>query len=220
MKLTKYLRKERIYVISAMDNQWRGAFRQYIGILSSKFFLKPSIDTFFVSGDRQAYFAHKLGYKDVVYGYAVAETNRFSCDIPIWQRQKNFLFIGRLIQIKGIMELAKAYLDYRKQIMEPWGLKVAGIGPLRELLTGMPGVDLLGFVQPANLPALMQEARCFILPCLREPWGVVLHEATAASLPVIATYPCGAITMFACRHEQDVHKKPAKYRNPLIESDV
>ena len=197
MHLTKKLRRNSIYVVSAMDNQWRGTIRQYFGVVSSSIFLKPSIDTFLVSGDRQALFANKLGYQDLMYGYGAADIKRFICDIPIGQRHENFLFIGRLIKIKGITELARAYMNYREQMKEPWGLKVSGSGPLMELLKGMPGVDLLGFVQPANVPKLMSQARCFILPSRWEQWGVVLHEATAAGLPVIATYPCGSTTMFA-----------------------
>jgi hypothetical protein len=60
-----------------MDNQWRGTFRQYFGVVSSSILLKPSIDNFLVSGDRQAFFANKLGYKDVMYGYGAAETTVF-----------------------------------------------------------------------------------------------------------------------------------------------
>lgn len=197
MRLSRKLRNKSIYVVSSMDNQWRGTIRQYLGVASSSIFLKPSIDTFFVSGDRQALFANKLGYKDLIYGYGAAETNRFFCDIPIWKRSKNFLYLGRLVPVKGIKELAQAYITYRERVKNPWGLKVAGTGPLADLLSNVPGVDLLGFVQPASLPELMHEARCFVLPSLWEPWGVVLHEATAGGLPVIVTNPCGATTMFA-----------------------
>jgi len=197
MRLTKKLRKNSVYVVSAMDNQWRGTFRQYFGVVSSSILLKPSIDNFLVSGDRQAFFANKLGYKDVMYGYGAAETSRFFCDIPIWKRSKNFLFVGRLVPVKGIKELVQAYIAYRERVKDPWGLKVVGAGPLADLFSDVPGIDLLGFVQPTNLPDLMHEARCFVLPSLWEQWGVVLHEATAGGLPVIATYPCGAITMFA-----------------------
>jgi glycosyltransferase involved in cell wall biosynthesis len=120
---------------------------------------------------------------------------QFFCDIPIWKRSKNFLYVGRLVPVKGIKELVQAYTP-SGGVKDPWGLKVAGAGPLADMFSDVPGVDLLGFVQPANLPELMHEARCLVLPSLWEPWGVVLHEATAAGLPVIATYPCGAIAMF------------------------
>lgn len=196
MRIAKILRKKGIYVVSTMDHQWYGTFKQYIGVISSRIFLKPSIDKFLVAGDRQANFACKLGYNDVLYGFYAADINKFTCDVPIWQRSANFLFLGRLAAVKGIEELAGAYLSYRGQVKKPWGLKVAGSGPLENMLRRIPGVELLGFVQPADVPELMREARCFVLPSRWEPWGVAIHEAAAAGLPIIATYPCGATTMF------------------------
>jgi glycosyltransferase involved in cell wall biosynthesis len=197
MKLTRKLRKRGIFVIASMDNQWNGTYKQHLGVISSKILIKPSIDTFLVAGDRQAYFARKLGYENVLYGLYAADINHFSCTVPIVKRSENFLFVGRLVSVKGVEELVRAYETYRKQLNKPWGLKVAGNGPLAKLLRGISGVDLLGFVQHSHLPELMKEARCFVLPSRWEPWGVVIHEAAAAGLPIIATHPCGATTMFA-----------------------
>ena len=196
MRLTKKARKKGIYVISTIDHQWYGTIKQHIGVILSRIFLKPSIDKFLVAGDRQAHFARKLGYSDVLSGLYAADVNNFTCDVPIWQRSAYFLFIGRLVAIKGIEELAGAYLAYRGQVKKPWGLKIAGSGPLEYLLRRIPGIELLGFIQPAGVPELMRGARCFVLPSRWEPWGVVIHEAAAAGLPIIATYPCGATTMF------------------------
>jgi glycosyltransferase involved in cell wall biosynthesis len=38
----------------------------------------------------------------------------------------------------------------------------------------------------------MRAAGCLVLPSRFEPWGVVVHEATIAGLPVITTEACGA----------------------------
>jgi glycosyltransferase involved in cell wall biosynthesis len=38
----------------------------------------------------------------------------------------------------------------------------------------------------------MKKSGCLVLPSLFENWGVVIHEACAAGLPIIATYICGA----------------------------
>jgi glycosyltransferase involved in cell wall biosynthesis len=51
---------------------------------------------------------------------------------------------------------------------------------------------MLGFVQPDELPGLLARAGCLVLPSRFEPWGVVVHEATAAGLPVVCTSVCGA----------------------------
>lgn len=196
MKLAKKMRKNGVLVISAMDNQWYGSIKQYIGVMSSRLFLKPCIDTFLVSGDRQAYFARKLGYEDVLYGLYAADINKFTNVIPILQRPKKFIFIGRLTASKGIKELIQAYAAYREVVVDPWDLIVAGTGPLSKWTQGIDGIEAIGFIQPDDLPKLMNEARCFILPSRREPWGVVIQEAAAAGLPVIATYSCGATSMF------------------------
>ncbi len=129
-KLARAVRKKGVYVVSAMDNQWHGSLRQHIGVLSSRFFLKPCIDTFFLPGDRQAYFARKLGYGKVIYGFGATDVRQYSSAIPITRRPGNFLFFGRLLPIKGVRELIDAYAIYRKAVKEPWGLKVVGKGPM------------------------------------------------------------------------------------------
>ena len=61
-------------------------------------------------------------------------------------------------------------------------------------LVGVHGVEMLGFVQPDDLPAVLERAGCLVLPSRFEPWGVVVHEAAAAGLPIVCTPVCGAAT--------------------------
>lgn len=196
MKLARRLRRRGTFVISTIDHQWEGTLKQWLGVISSRWFLKPSIDCFLVAGDRQAYFARKLGYDNILYGLYAAAVEEFKPITPLCKRNPSFLFIGRLAAEKGIKNLANAYRMYRQQCAEPWDLKVAGTGKLQPLLKDTAGVKTLGFVQPADLTELMQSARALILPSSWEPWGVVIHEAAAAGLPIIATYACGAVTSF------------------------
>ncbi len=196
MKIAKRLRSEGVFVVSTIDHQWEGTLKQWLGVVSSRWFLKPSIDCFLVTGDRQAYFAHKLGYDRILYGLYAAAVEEFRSAVPLCDRDPSFLFVGRLSAEKGLENLLTAYRMYRKQCASPWDLKVAGTGQLQSLLDDTAGVKPYGFVQPADLPALMQSARALILPSSWEPWGVVIHEAAAAGLPIIATYQCGAVTAF------------------------
>ena len=57
-------------------------------------------------------------------------------------------------------------------------------------------MDALGFVQSAEIPSVMNEAQCLVLPSRLENWGVVIQEAGVAGLPVITTDACGAVSMF------------------------
>lgn len=196
MRISRKLKHHGSHVISVMDNQWRGSMKQWIGIVSSRWFLKPSIDTFLVAGDRQACFARKLGYDDIMYGCYAAEITHFRCRKPLCERDQNFLFIGRLCKSKGVDLLVKSYQEYRNSVKQPWGLKIVGTGSMRSMIRGIPGIEYLGFIQPKKLPEIMECVRCLILPSRFEPWGVVIHEASAAGLPIIATFSCGATTAF------------------------
>ena len=196
MKIARRFRRNGGFVVSTIDHQWESTPKQWLGVITRRWFLKPSIDCFLVAGDRQAYFAKKLGYDNVLYGLYSAQVEAFRTSKPLKDRKPSFLFIGRLSAEKGIKDLIKAYLIYRKQCASPWDLKIVGTGKLKYLLNNIPGVKAYGFVQPADLPKLMHDAKTFILPSKWEPWGVVIHEAAAAGLPIICTYQCGAVTSF------------------------
>jgi glycosyltransferase involved in cell wall biosynthesis len=196
MRIARRSRRRGTFVLAGMDNQWRGTPKQWLGVVTAKVHLKPAIDTFLVAGDRQAWFARKLGYDNVLYGFYAAEIDKFEGGPPVSSRAPEFLFIGRLAEEKGLANLLSAYSIYRSEACHPWGLTIAGTGPLQALVENVPGVRYAGFVPPAELPSLMHTVRCFVLPSTREPWGVVLQEAAASGLPIICTYRCGACTAF------------------------
>jgi glycosyltransferase involved in cell wall biosynthesis len=74
-----------------------------------------------------------------------------------------------------------------------------GSGPeearLRELAVAhgiAPEVEFKGFVDQPALPALYAAADIFAMPSLEDPFGIVLLEAAASGLPVIASPFAGA----------------------------
>lgn len=187
------LRRQGVYVVAQSDNQWKGTAKQRIGAAIARWYLHPGIDTMFIPGDRQARLAHRLGFGDPIYGSCAPDIDLFRRGPPIGERMPAFVYAGRLIPLKGIAHLAAAYGAYRASVGDPWDLVIAGVGPEQHHLEGLPGVRLLGFVQPRDMPAVLHAARCFILPSrIYENWGVVLHEAAAAGLPIICTRLCGA----------------------------
>jgi glycosyltransferase involved in cell wall biosynthesis len=131
-----------------------------------------------------------------MYGCYAADIDSFNCVKPLSKRGQNFFFIGRLRKSKGIDLLINAYQLYRDTVKQPWGLMVAGTGGMTSAVEGIAGIKYLGFIPPNRLPINMEMVRCLILPSRFEPWGVVIHEASAAGLPIIASYTCGATTAF------------------------
>jgi glycosyltransferase involved in cell wall biosynthesis len=143
-------------------------------------------------GDEQAVFARHLGFEqhEIIVGLYTCEDSFFTG--PQEQVKDRFLFVGRLVDTKGVDVLAAAYRAYRAEAAEPWPLVIAGIGGMDEELAAIEGVELLGFVRPADLPAVMADAGCLLLPSRFEPWGVVVQEAAASGQAVICTSTCGA----------------------------
>jgi glycosyltransferase involved in cell wall biosynthesis len=186
--------------IVGIDNQWRGTLKQWTGYLTAPYFIKPMYDKALVAGPRQRHFAGMIGFTD-----STIFEPLYSCDVERFANvtyasgldTANFLFIGRLVEEKGIRLLVDAYRSYRARIKsKPWGLIIAGTGPQYYLIDGVEGIEYRGFIQPAELPLLYARASCFVLPSRFEPWGVVLHEATCAGLPVICSTACGAGDLF------------------------
>jgi 1,2-diacylglycerol 3-alpha-glucosyltransferase len=57
---------------------------------------------------------------------------------------------------------------------------------------GVPTVYFPGFRQIDELPRFYAHAGCFVHPALEEPWGLVINEAMAAGLPILAGENVGA----------------------------
>jgi len=192
------LRGKAIRVL-AMDNQWRGRWKQWLGVLNSPWYLHALYDAVFLPGERQVVFAKKLGFSErqIVRGLYSCDHEKFAA-VHKMKAQRGlpppeaFIYVGRFTKEKGIQVLAEAYLEYRSKTADPWTLDCCGTGPLRKLLEGVEGVQIHGFVQPDQLPQKFSLASCLVLPSRFEPWGIVIHEATAAGLAVICSSACGA----------------------------
>lgn len=185
--------------ILSMDNPWLGSVKQWGGRVVAPMVIRPAYDAAFLPGERQAAFAHRLGFGDdrILWGVNTCDHRAFAavasqraCNPP----PRAFLFAGRLVVEKGVDVLADAYRRYRSRTSDPWPLLVCGTGPLEAHLAHAPGVELLGFVQPEWLPAVFGRAGCLVLPSRFEPWGMVIHEATSAGMAVVCSTACGAST--------------------------
>lgn len=182
-------------VIAGSDAQWSGSLRQFLGCIASPWYLHSAIDVLWVAGERQRDFAGRLGYgsERCWGGYYACDWQRYSsAPTAAADRDCAFLFVGRYVPVKGIDVLLDGYGRYRRSVDHPWELWCAGAGPLRQKLAAAEGVRDLGFIQPDELPAVMARAGAFVLPSRREPWGVVIQEASAAGLPLLCSDACGA----------------------------
>ncbi|MBL4885648.1 MAG: glycosyltransferase family 4 protein [Planctomycetaceae bacterium] len=108
-----------------------------------------------------------------------------------------FLYCGQLIKRKGVDLLIEAFTRLAEQEKDV-RLTLAGEGPLHECLkASLPRdvaekVTFLGFRPVNDLPEIFAESDIFILPSRHDGWGVVVNQAIAAGMPVIATDQVGA----------------------------
>ncbi len=106
-------------------------------------------------------------------------------------RRTRFLFVGRLIERKGLDVLLRAFARF-----DGGELWIAGDGPIEgavaEAAAGDPRIRLFGHVAGADLDELYRQVDVLVVPSLYEPWGLVVHEGLAFGLPVITTDQTGA----------------------------
>lgn len=193
LSVARAMREQNVLVVAGSDEQWTGSWRQQGARLIAPWYLHTAIDVLWVAGERQRQFARRLGFRGEKCWDGV-----YACD---WEKfatrrtgplPRSFLFVGRYIRRKGVDLLVDAYAKYRAQVEDPWRLVCAGSGEQEVLLDRQAGIDNKGFVQPDELPGLMEAAGAFVLPSREEPWGVVVEEAATASLPLICSEACGS----------------------------
>ena len=161
---------------------------------------------------------HDRPVERIPFGAAVAagavtrpRQRRFGAEAWSPQRPFRLLFVGRLVERKGVRYL----LDALARLPRPDAVRldVVGSGPLLESLeshstaSGLAGrVHFHGFVAEAQLARLYEEADAFVLPAVVdakgdvEGLGVVLIEAAGFGVPLVASAAGGIPDIV--RHEE------------------
>lgn len=97
---------------------------------------------------------------------------------------------------------------------------IVGDGPLRDDLRMRARrqvengeVVFAGHKDVHELPRFYAHAGCFVLPSIREPWGLVVNEAMASSLPVIVSSRCGCADDLVADNENGLTIDPESVSN-------
>lgn len=98
--------------------------------------------------------------------------------------------VGDLRQKKNLRTLVRAFARLHREGQVPHRLVLAGVdsgeGPTLRALSGAAPVELPGYLDDAELDALIRGADVLVQPSLYEGFGLVILEAMARGVPVIA----------------------------------
>jgi len=119
--------------------------------------------------------------------------------LPYGFPNRFFFASCRFVEKKNLSRLLNAYARYSQTSASPWGLVIAGDGPLKsELLQQIERLDLSdaaylpGFVQYDELPKYYGLASAFVHVSTVEQWGLVVNEAAASGLPLVVSTSTGS----------------------------
>jgi len=110
-----------------------------------------------------------------------------------------FLCAGRLVPEKGIFDLLAAYAKLEAGERSQIGLVFAGDGASRSQLEERAAaiksgcVRVRGFVHREELAELYALAEALVFPTHSDPWGLVVNEAMACGLPIVASELAGCV---------------------------
>jgi glycosyltransferase involved in cell wall biosynthesis len=184
--------------ILAFDTQWYNSLKMLFGSQWMKWTMKGYYHGAWVPGDRQAKLARAMGFSlsEIATGFYVADlegiaySNRTgnSNDFKIG-------FVSRLVKEKGFPGVLEGMMDVLNDNTN-WQVHVWGTGPLMDAMPRHDQIFYHGFTQPKDLKKVWSDLDVFVLASEYEPWGVVVHEAAGAGLPIIATTAVGAADAF------------------------
>ncbi len=171
--------------------------------------LFPRVDATLGAGEQGRAFAMRYGtpperalvlpHAIDVEHFATGAPQREAARAELGLRGVTFLYAGRLWWGKGLDCLLDAFGALQRRTEGGVSLLLVGDGPEESRLRqrcrneGLANVVFAGFQQKPQLPRMYAAADAFVFPTLGDPYGLVLDEAMAASLPVISTSAAGEI---------------------------
>jgi glycosyltransferase involved in cell wall biosynthesis len=127
-------------------------------------------------------------------------------------RITKFIFVGQLVERKGILTLLEAVKTLTTQT-KSFHLTIIGTGELELFLKDFIEkhqlqhlVTLQGVVSSDEVPNYISKADLLILPSLFDGWGMVVNEAVQCQVPVLVSDQCGAKELIKNKHNGLIFK--------------
>jgi L-malate glycosyltransferase len=156
-----------------------------------------------VGGPRHADYMRFLGFRrrPVLTGYdtvGLARVREQGGSPAIGWAERPFVFVGRFVAKKNIAFLLEAYALYRAQggsrrLVLVGGGELEGDAAANMAARGLEdAVEITGFVDAAEVSRRLAAGLALLIPSTEEQWGLVVNEALAFALPVVASEAVGS----------------------------
>jgi glycosyltransferase involved in cell wall biosynthesis len=152
-----------------------------------------------VEDARIHYLPHTVDARRFEVAAAACADGREGLRASLGLRGVTFAYVGRLWNGKGLDTLLTAFAAAQRSSGLEVSLLLVGDGPdeaalrARCAVEGLDGVVFAGFHQQEALAPYYVAADVFVFPTLGDPYGLVVDEAMACSLPVISSTGAGEI---------------------------
>jgi glycosyltransferase involved in cell wall biosynthesis len=197
--------RRRVYLMSdsKFDDKPRAAWREL-----GKLLPLLSYNGALAAGQRSEAYLRFLGFRrrPIALGFSTLSLGRLveaaggaSAPESASFAARHFVLIGRFIPEKDIDTAIAAYARYRELADgAARAFHICGAGPLEAAIRaqiaqrGVEGLTMHGFVQREGIARILSRGIALIVPSVSETWGLVVNEALAFCLPVLASERVGA----------------------------
>ena len=185
-----YAKTHRVPILSWVESTARDERSGRAPLELAKRALVRAYDGFFVPGRASHEYVRSFGVDAdrIALAPTAVDAARFDGPREAGDGTVRFLYVGRLDPEKGLDVLLRAFAGV------PGELVLVGSGTAEAELRASAGerVRFTGALPRDEVTAWYRRADVFVLPSRSEPWGMVLNEAAAAGLPLVATEGVGA----------------------------
>jgi len=165
------------------NEKWYTPFHKFLNIILHK----KAKEHIFVSKDVQKFYKKIEGLNGKII-YNGIDTDKFYFKEGIDKNKKDFLFVGRLIERKGVSDL----FEIMKKLDGDYKLTICGVGQLEDYVKNHLN-DNIHFIKTSDPATLYRSHSILLLPSYWEGFPTVPLEALSSGCPVIAYRSPGLI---------------------------
>lgn len=217
LNISKYFKRLGKMTVLTADNPVSTDVIKTIGTFIFGFYIRYHFTHSWVPGRKQYEFMKKIGFNHnrIILDLYTANNVLFNNDKSNLQRfnesTKTLIFIGRLVEYKGIQIIYEAFNEISNFKSINWKLEIIGNGDLKETLIPNEKINVYDFLQPEEIKRKMTSAHAFILASTIENWGVAVHEAAHCGLPLLLSENVGAAERFLINNHNGFYHRPFDY---------